>query len=398
MELAALGGKPAFIAPLYVGSPIVESETRALFHKLIDQAFDRNYLTNDGPFARKLEEEIAQRHRVKHALLVCNATLAQQILLRAMGLHDGEALVSANTFIATAHACEWQGVKPVFCDLEWDSLGLDPDDAAGRITEKTRAIIPTHLFGNMVDMPRLVELARKRGLKMLVDAAHAFDCDLNGTPPGGFGVPEFFSFHATKYFSTMEGGAIVTDDDALASELKSLRNFGFAGVDRVTGMGTNTKISEVSAAFGVASLPVLEKRREMLRESYDAYREQFSKLPGWRMQELGKRGRNNYRYSVFFVDAGKFGLERDVVYQALRRENVIARRYFYPGCHRMPYYLEQRGRVCLPRTDQCVDSVICLPNGMADPRGVVSKLFETVSSMHENAGRLRDWFRGLPPE
>jgi Predicted pyridoxal phosphate-dependent enzyme apparently involved in regulation of cell wall biogenesis len=359
MELALFTGKPHFSVQQHVGGPIVEPETKRRFHELADEAFARNYLTNYGPLSLRLEREVAARHRVADAVFMANATLAQMVLMKVMGLDGGEALVSANTFIATAHVCEWLGVKPVFCDIDPATLNMCPRDAERRITRATTAIIPTHVFGVLADMPAFVELARKNGLLLLADAAHAFDCDRGGVPPGGYGVPEFLSFHATKFFSTVEGGAVLTNDAVLARELREARNFGFVTPGDAEKIGTNAKASEISAAFGLASLPAVEERRRRLKSVRDAYIEELSGVPGLTIHDIDGAGKNNYRYFALFVDAA-FGLDRDMVYEALLRENVLARLYFHPGCHRMGYYRE-RETVSLPEADKALGRIISLP-------------------------------------
>lgn len=391
MPLAVLGGKPLFDTPQHVGGPIVEAETRARFHSLADTAFERNYLTNNGPLTRQLEEEVARRHRCADAVFVANATLAQMILLPALGLNGGEALVASNTFIATPHVCQWQGLEPVFCDLDPDTLNLDPDDAEKRITPRTRAIIPTHVFGVIADMERLAALCRRHSLTLLADAAHAFDCTRGDTLPGGFGAPEFLSFHATKYFSTLEGGAILTNDASLAAELRTLRNFGFNRPGDAGLLGINAKGSEISAAFGLASLPALPERRRRLREIRDIYCRELKDVAGLRIHRLDAAGQNNYRYFAMFVEDG-FPLPRDVIWQVLRGENIMVRRYFHPGCHRMSHY---RGKTAtLPHTEYALERILSLPTSFvnADPVDGARRIASLFHDMADRAGEIMDWW------
>ena len=366
MRLALFTGTPHFPVQQHVGGPIVEAETRRRFHELADEAFDRNFLTNYGPLALRLEEEVARRHRVADAVFVANATLAQMVLMKVMGLTSGEALVSANTFIATAHVCEWLGMRPVFCDIDPATLNMCPGDAARKITAETRAIIPTHVFGVIADMPAFSGLARRHGAALLADAAHAFDCDRGGVPPGGFGVPEFLSFHATKFFSTIEGGAILTNDASLARELREVRNFGFSSPGDAGKLGINIKSSEISAAFGLASLPAVEERRNRLKAVRDVYCAELSGVPGISIHDLDGAGRNNYRYFAMFIDPETFGMDRDMVHNALLLENVLARLYFHPGCHRMGYYRDRPGSGPLPVTDRTLARIISLPTSFPD--------------------------------
>lgn len=391
MDLAIFGGGPLFSTPQHVGGPIVEDETRERFRILSDEAFGRNYLTNSGPLAAKLEREVARRHRCADAVFVASATLAQMILMRAMGIRDGEALISANTFIATAQVCDWQGVRPVFCDIDPRTLAIDPADAEARITERTRAIIPTHVFGVFADMEALTELCRRRGLLLLADAAHAFECTRGQTFAGGYGAPEFLSFHATKYFSTIEGGAILTSDATLAEELRALRNFGFNRPGDAGMPGINAKGSEISAAFGLASLPALPERRRRLMEIRDIYMRDLAGLPGLRIHDIDSDGVNNYRYFALFVEEA-FPLPRDTVWQVLRQENIMVRRYFYPGCHRMTYYGE--GATALPEADRALDRILSLPTSFVGTDAAagardIARLFEV---MVEKSGLVMDWW------
>lgn len=391
MKLAVFTGKPFFDVVQHVGGPVVEPETRERFHRLCDEAFERNFLTNTGPFTLRLEQEVAARHKVKEAVFMANATLAQLILMKAMGIASGEAIVSANTFIATAHVCEWLGVRPVFCDLDPATLNLDPADCERKITPNTRIIIPTHVFGVFADMPALARIARRYGIHLMADAAHAFDCDLGGTPAGGFGVPEFLSFHATKYFSTLEGGAVLTNDRELAERMREFRNFGFDRPDDTGKLGVNAKGSEISAAFGLASLEALDSRRRLFKEIRDIYIEEFATVPGLRIHPVDDRGANNYRYFAMFVEK-EFGLSRDCLFQALRRENIMVRCYFHPGCHRMSYYRVRFPAVVdsLPRTDEMLGKIICLPTSFVqvDPRRAARDVAALVRAMHEQAAAI----------
>lgn len=395
MDLAIFSGKPRFATPQHVGGPIVEAETRERFHRMTDEAFARNYLTNDGPFARRLEEEVASRHGVRHAVLVANATLAQLVLMKAMAIPPGDAVVSSNTFVSTAHICEWLGLRPVFADLDPGTLNLDPADLDRCLTPDTRVVIPTHVFGVFADVAAIRRRAEAVGARVLVDAAHAFDCDTDGVPPGHAGVPEFVSFHATKFFSTIEGGAILTQDDALAREVRELRNFGFTDPGIVTNTGTNAKASELNAAFGLASLPALPGRQAALREVRELYEVGLSDIPGLRIHPLDERGRNNYRYFAVFVEDA-FGASRDAVQQALRRENVLARLYFHPGCHRVPYYRRRfPDSPPLPATERALDSILCLPTSFVDVDAgeAVPAIARLLAEIRRRAEVVEAWWR-----
>ncbi|MCC8179639.1 MAG: DegT/DnrJ/EryC1/StrS family aminotransferase, partial [Planctomycetes bacterium] len=379
------------------------------FHRLADQAFARNQLTNDGPLVRQLEEDIAAWHHVRHAVTVANATLAQMLLIKAMlingqlrgnsdkpGQEPVEAIVAADTFISTAHVCEWLGLTPVFADIEPDTLALSTADVLNRLSPCTRLIIPTHVFGVFADMPAICETAKNAGAAVIADAAHAFDCDHGGIMAGGFGVAEFISFHATKFFSTLEGGAVLTNDDALARQLRELRNFGFVPPGVVERTGINAKLSEISAAFGLASLPALAERRERLALARRSYSATLAGLPGIRVHPLDQQGRNNYRYFAAFIEP-EFGASRDAVHAALRRDNVLVRRYFYPGCHRTGYYRQrQPDAPALPNTEKALDSIICLPTSFSgiEPDKGAELVARLLIDINRNAEAVEQWWLG----
>lgn len=370
MPLAVLGAQPFFKTAQHVGGPIVEKETQRRFHEIADEAFRMNYFTNGGPLSVQLEKEVARMHGVAEAVAVANGFCAQTVLLRCLDIQPGVAIVSANTFVATAHACEVCGLKTEFADIDPETLNLDPDAVEQRITDETRLVVPTHLFGALADMPRFVDLCRRKGVHLIADAAQAFDCDRHGARPGEFGVPEFLSFHATKYFSTFEGGAILTNDPDLAAKARSLRNFGFWGPNDAEFLGVNAKMSEISAAFGLASLPALRERRESLRQVRETYVRRLAALPGIRVHPVDKNGRNNYRYFALFVEK-EFPLTRDQVDQILRLENILPRSYFFPGCNNMGFYRERKHNA-LPETDRALAKILCLPTSFVDAEPAAS--------------------------
>lgn len=390
MSLALLGGEPAFPRPLAVGAPIVEPETRERYHRLMEEVFERNWLTNDGPLARQLEEEIARLHAVRHCALVCNATIAQVLLLRALDL-KGEVVLPSFTFVATAHACVWQGLVPVFCDVSPDSLMAGPAEVERALTSGTRAVIGVHLFGNVCDADGLAATCARRGLALVFDAAHAFGCARGERPIGGSGRAEILSFHATKAFSTFEGGAVLTNDRDLDARIRALRNFGFRGYDDVAWLGLNGKLSESAAALGLASLPVLEERRARCRTIYEAYRDRLGEIPGVRVLPVGKEGRSNYHYVPVLIDAEAFGISRDLLCRLLWAENVLARRYFHPGLHRMAAYAQSVPNLSLPVTEAVSERILCLPSGFASPIATVERI---VGLFREARARAQDLPRG----
>lgn len=363
-ELAILGGHSAFPEPLHVGRPNIGN--RATLLARINDMLDRRWLTNHGPFVQEFEQRIANFLGAKHCIAMCNATIALEIAIRALGLH-GEVIVPSFTFVATAHALQWQEITPVFCDVDQITHNLDPNKVEAMITPRTSGIIGVHVWGRPCAIEALGEIAERRHLKLMFDAAHAFGCSYRGRMIGNFGEAEVFSFHATKFFNTFEGGAVVTNDHELANRIRLMTNFGFAGYDNVIYVGTNGKMSEASAAMGLTGLDSLDEFIAANRRNYAAYRAGLRDVPGLQLIMYDEAERGNYQYVIVEVDEVAAGLSRDDLVNILQAENVLARRYFYPGCHQMePYrsYLPHAG-LLLPETEKLTRRVMSLPTGTA---------------------------------
>jgi len=382
------GSEPAFSFPLHVGRP--NPGKRQRFFELANGMFDRNWLTNSGPLVEEFERRISAYVGVKHCVSTCNATVALELATRAADLH-GEVIVPSFTFIATAHALQWQGITPVFCDIDPATHCLDPQRVEEMITPRTTGIIGVHLWGRSCDVEALTEISRRRNLTLVFDAAHAFGCSCKGKMVGGFGLAEVFSFHATKFFNTFEGGAVVTNDDALAERVRLMRNFGFAGYDKVIYIGTNGKMPEVSAAMGLSGMESLEEFIAVNRRNYDAYRSGLAGLPGVEIISYDEEDKYNFHYVVVEVDGNECGLERDSLLKVLHAENVLARRYFWPGCHRMePYrsYFPHAG-LLLPATERVSSRVLILPTGMTVDPGEIDIVCAIIRTALAQAGRVR---------
>jgi dTDP-4-amino-4,6-dideoxygalactose transaminase len=361
-ELALLGGAPAFPEPLHVGRPNIGDRTRLL--ERIGGILDRRWLSNQGPLVSEFEERIAARVGVKHCVAMCNATVALEIVIRALEL-SGEVIVPSFTFIATAHALQWQEITPVFCDIDPHTHTLDPGWVERMITPRTTGIIGVHVWGRPCDTSALESIAKAHGLALLFDAAHAFGVAHRGRMIGSFGSAEVFSFHATKFVNCGEGGAVVTNDDRLAEKMRLMRNFGFAGLDRVIYIGTNGKMGELSAAMGLTSLESLDEFVAINECNYRSYGRELTTIPGLALLPYDEASRSNYQYAVVEVDPYLTQLTRDELIDVLRAENVLARRYFYPGCHRMEPYasLFPHAKLVLRATDAVAQRVLLLPTG-----------------------------------
>jgi dTDP-4-amino-4,6-dideoxygalactose transaminase len=333
---------------------------------------------------------------------MCNGTVALEIAIRALGLH-GEVIVPSFTFVATAHALQWQGITPVFCDVDPATHNLDPMRIEAMMTPRTTGIIGVHVWGRPCAIEALSEIAERRGLKLMFDAAHAFGNSYNGRMIGNFGQAEVFSFHATKFFNTFEGGAVVTNDDDLAAKIRLMKNFGFAGYDTVIYVGTNGKMSEISAAMGLTGLESLHEFIAANRRNYGAYRAGLQGIQGLQLIAYDESERCNYQYIVAEVDEATAGITRDNLVRVLHAENVLARRYFCPGCHEMePYrsYFPHAG-LLLPETNRLTQRVMSLPTGTAvgpaDIETVCSIIRLAVKNSRELSNRLAARQEGLHP-
>ncbi len=393
-DLAIFGGRPAFAAPLHVGQPNVGDRRRLLDR--INDALDRGWLTNNGPYVGELERRISELLGVKHCIATCNGTIALEITIRALGL-SGEVIVPSMTFVATAHALQWQQITPVFCDIGPDSLNIDPDRVEELITEKTTGIVGVHLCGHPCAVDRLAEIARRRNLKLLYDAAHAFHCSSGGRMVGNFGEAEVFSFHATKFFNTFEGGAVVTNDDTLAQKIRLMKNFGFAGYDRVDHIGTNGKMNEISAAMGLTNLEDIAGTIALNRRNYQLYRGALHDVDALRLHTFDETERGNYQYIVVEVDNDVLPISRDQIVEILWAENVRARRYFYPGCHRMEPYRSLYPGVgsALPLTERAVTRTMTLPTGAAVCEVSVARVCALIRFAIEHGNEIRQRFHAV---
>lgn len=386
-DLALFGGEPLFSEPLYVGRPNLTGRDR--FLRRVEEALDRKWLTNAGPFVREFEERLGEYLGVRHAIAMCNGTVALEITARALGF-KGEVIVPSMTFIATAHALQWQEITPVFCDVDPETHTIDPAKVEALITPRTTGIIGVHLWGQACAIEELEEIARRHHLGLIFDAAHAFASSHHGHRIGRFGDAEVFSFHATKFLNTLEGGAVATDDDDLAEKIRLMKNFGFSGFDNVIYIGTNGKMNELSAAMGLTLLESLDELLAIHQENYRQYFETLAGIDGVRMLEFHDPDETNAQYIVLEWDNDRSLLHRDEIIRLLHAENIIARRYFYPGCHRMePYksYYPHAG-LLLPQTEEILDRVICLPTGTSIGADDIERIGMLMRFYTENAREI----------
>ncbi|WP_225783650.1 DegT/DnrJ/EryC1/StrS aminotransferase family protein [Xenophilus sp. Marseille-Q4582] len=378
-DLATNGAQPAFAQPLHVGRPNIGN--RDAFLASVNRLLDDQWLTNNGPLVQEFEKRIAGILGVKHCVAMCNGTIALEIAIRALGL-TGEVIVPSWTFVATAHALHWQGITPVFADIDPNTHNLDPLAVRRMITPRTSGIIGVHLWGRAAPVDELQEIADEHRLKLMFDAAHAFGSSYGGRSIGSFGACEVFSFHATKAFNTMEGGAVTTDDDELAEAMRLMRNFGFEGYDNVIHPGTNGKMIEVCAAMGLANLDEFDAIVAANKRTHTIYRHVLAGIPGISLLDYGSVERNSHHYVVAEVDED-CPARRDDIIAALHAENILARKYFWPGSHRMQPYrdLFPHAGLVLPQTTQLAERVMVLPAGAC----MTSEQIQTVGDVIRHA-------------
>ncbi len=397
-ELAIFGDAPLFGEPLHVGRPNIAS--RRSFLSRVDGILDRCWLTNDGPMVREFERRLAERIGVEHCIAVCNATVGLELLMRSCDL-KGEVIVPSFTFIATVHAIQCAGLTPVFIDIDEETHCLDVKNIEKLISNKTAAILGVHLWGRCCDPIEVERIAERYDLTALFDAAHAFDCSYQNRMVGTFGRAEVFSFHATKFLNSIEGGAIATTDGELAENLRLRRNFGFSGYDQVITLGTNAKMSEVAAAMGLSNLDNIDRILSVNRNNYELYRRHLQGLPGVKILRQNDRSKCNLQYVVFEIDEPEAGIGRDQLIQLLHAENVLARRYFFPGCHLLEPYcrLYPDAKDNLPVTDRVAYRILQVPTGLAVGPDEIAAISSVIRLAIEEAPAIKNFFagrRGLP--
>lgn len=377
-DLAINGTPPAFDQPLHVGRPNIGD--REAFLRRVNQILDNQWLTNNGPMVQEFEQRIADYLGVKHCVAMCNGTIALEIAIRALGL-EGEVIVPSWTFVATAHALYWQGITPVFADIGPATHNLDPDAVRRMITPRTSGIIGVHLWGRAAPIDELQAIADEHGLKLMFDAAHAFGSTYKGQMIGRFGACEVLSFHATKSFNTFEGGAVVTNDDELAETMRLMRNFGFHGYDNVIHPGTNGKMIEVCAAMGLTNL---DSHAEVVVDNmrnHAAYVAALADVRGISILAYDPAEHNSHHYVVIEVDKSCTAT-RDQIVAALQAENVLARKYFWPGAHKMKPYCDlfPHAGLMLPNTQSIAERVIILPTGLSMPKHAIQTISDIIGT------------------
>ena len=346
--------------PIYVTSPLLPSLEDFTF--LLKEIWESKMLTNNGNFHQKLEEELAKYLKVPYLSLFTNGTLPLITALQAMRI-TGEVITTPFSFVATTHSLWWNGIKPVFVDIEPETCNLDPSKIEAAITPRTTAIMPVHVYGKPCKTKEIQEIANKYGLKVIYDAAHAFGVEINGESVLNFGDMATLSFHATKVYNTLEGGALVVHDEQTKKRIDYLKNFGFASETEVVAPGINSKVDEVRAAYGLLNLKQVDHAINSRRKVAIRYRDELQGVKGITFFNDIPGVRHNYSYFPIFINAEEYGMTRDELYFKMKEYNVFGRRYFYPLISTFSTYrgLDSANPDNLPVATQMSNNVICLP-------------------------------------
>jgi len=382
MELAIFGAEPKFKNKLYVGRPNLP-QPNAFFQR-VQMAFADRWLTNDGPLVQTFEDRIQHILKVKHCIAVANCTLGLQMLIRAFNI-DGEVIMPSFTFIATPHSALWEGMRVVFADIDPATHLVDPKDVEAKMSDQTVAICGVHVWGQACAVEELQRIASFHNVRLYYDAAHAFYCAGPDKMLGNYGDAEVFSFHATKFLHTFEGGCITTNDDDLAEHLRMLRNFGFPGGHQPpVCLGINAKLNEVSAAMGLANLDSLKDFVDWNYTNYLHYELGLKSIAGVRLLGYGSPFAHNYQYVV--IEFANEHLNADNLRDILWAENVLARRYFSPPCHLLPPYNGEVGD--LPVTESVSSKALCLPTGTTVTKNDVGIICDIIRHVVEYAEEI----------
>lgn len=332
------------------------------FNEILKEIWESRWITNNGEFHKRLEVELATYLKVPYISLFTNGTLPLITALQALNI-TGEVITTPYSFVATTHSIWWNGATPVFVDLDPKTGNIDPDKIESAITPHTAAIMPVHVYGQPCDTKRIQEIADKYGLKVIYDAAHAFGVEVDGKSILTEGDLSTLSFHATKVFNTIEGGAMVMKDEATKKRIDFLKNFGFAGETEVVGPGINSKMDEIRAAYGLLNLKQVDAAIEARHKVATAYRKALKEVKGITFFNDTAGVKHNYSYFPIFVDAEEYGMTRDELYSRMKENGIFGRRYFYPLISTFSTYrgLSSANPRNLPAATKMAEQVICLP-------------------------------------
>ena len=360
-----------------VTSPLLPD--RAEFEQMLKEIWDSKWITNNGQFHKRLEQALCEYLKVPYISLFTNGTLPLLTALQALRI-TGEVITTPYSFVATTHSIWWNGCKPVFVDIEEATCGIDPDRIEAAITPHTTAIMPVHCYGKPCDMERIQTIADKYGLKVIYDAAHAFGVEVKGKSVLEQGDMATLSFHATKVYNTLEGGALVMHDVETKKRIDYLKNFGFAGETEVVAPGINSKMDEVRAAYGLLNLRQVDEAIEKRHQVAVRYRSALRDVKGVRFFDDMPGVRHNYSYFPVFINAEEYGMTRDELYFKMKEQGILGRRYFYPLISTFSTYrgLPSAGPENLPVATRIANEVICLPMHHALSNKDVERILEQI--------------------
>jgi len=372
-----------FKKPIYVTRPLLPSMENYIDR--MEDIWESQWITNNGKQHQKLEKELKDYLKVDNLSLINNGTIALQIALKALEL-EGEVITTPFTFAATPHAISWNGLKPVFCDIDPKTLNIDADKIEDLITEKTSAILAVHVFGTPCNVEKIKKIADKYDLKVIYDGAHAFGTEINETAIGNYGDITMYSFHATKLFNTIEGGALACSDSELKDKIELLKNFGIKNEEEVVSIGTNGKMNEFQAAMGLEVLKKVEKERRKRKKIKKAYHNELKDIDGINFIFESEFVKSSQQYLVIRINEKEFGLSRDEVYKKLKKYNIFSRKYFYPLCSNYPCYsdVKSSNKVNLLTANRVVDEVLSLPFYGALGINNAKKISKIIKSFKEN--------------
>lgn len=349
------------------------------FNELLKEIWSSKWITNNGSFHKQLEKALCKYLKVPYISLFTNGTLPLITALQALRI-TGEVITTPYSFVATTHSLWWNGIKPVFVDIDLATGNIDPDKIEAAITPKTTAIMPVHVYGTPCDTRRIQDIADKYGLKIIYDAAHAFGVEVNGESILGAGDMSTLSFHATKVYNTIEGGALVMHDEKTKKRIDYLKNFGFANEVEVVAPGINSKMDEMRSAYGLLNLRQVDAAIEARHQVATQYRKALRQVEGITFMDDIPGVKQNYSYFPIFVDAEKFCMTRDELYFKMKEHNVLGRRYFYPLISEFSTYrgLPSAAKENLPNAHKMADNVICLPMHHELNEGEVERILELI--------------------
>ncbi len=359
------------------------------YHALLQDIWNRKWLTNNGHYHQELEKELASYLKVPYLSLFTNGTLPLITALQALEI-KGEVITTPYSFVATTHSLWWNGIIPVFVDVNPMTGNIDPEKIEAAITPHTKAIMPVHVYGIPCDVERIQQIADKHGLKVIYDAAHAFGVEVNGKSILEYGDMATLSFHATKVYNTVEGGALIMRNAEEKQHIDHLKNFGFAGETSVVAPGINSKMDELRAAYGLLTLKMVDDAIAQRAAIYAQYREGLANTPGIRMLEDIEGVRHNYSYCPIFIDEAEYGISRDELYFKLKEHDILGRRYFYPLITEFDTYknLPSATAANLPNAHKLANSVICLPIYAGLTKESIKEILEYIQPSSNNSKQL----------